>query len=202
MKKVSFVLLVLIFSLALSCTSIRESSSNTRVEKDSLPTPRSNTMTASTNTNAANYNTNSTMADASFWITAAEVGIAEVEMGKLAVHKAQNPELKKFAQMMVTEHSKANNELKAAAAKKKIELPKTFGPNQKTTVDELNRLTGAEFDREYVQAMVDDHTTDVQLFENQAEDDSDPEAQAFAAKTLPVLRKHLEAIKAIQAKMQ
>ena len=159
-------------------------------------------MATSSNTNVDNSNTNSILAEEDFWTTAAEGGIAEVEMGKLAVQKAQNPEVKKFAQMMVAHHTKANNELKAAAAKKKIKLPETYGPNQKSTVDELNRLTGADFDREYVQAMVDNHTADVALFEDESQDDSDPEAKAFAAKALPVLKKHLDAIKAIQAKMK
>ena len=159
-------------------------------------------MNTASNISAANYNTNSIIAEENFWITAAEGGIAEVTMGRLAIQKAQSAEVKKYAQMTVTEHMKANSELKAAASKKKIKLPETFGPNQKSTVDELNRLTGADFDTEYVQAMVDGHTADVQLFENQAEDDSDPEAKAFATKILPLLRKHLDAIKAIQAKMQ
>ena len=202
MRKIAFVSLIAILSFALSCTNSRDSSSNTGPEKSSLPTPSSNTTTTATNTTVASNNANSTSLEESFWAIAAEGGIAEVEMGKLAAQKAQNPELKKFAQMMVAHHSKANSELKAAAAKKKVALPETYGPNQKSTVDELNRLTGPEFDQEYLLAMVDNHESDVQLFENQAEDDSDPEAQAFAAKILPVLRKHLEAIKAIQSKMQ
>lgn len=202
MKKFATLSLLLTFGFALSCTNGRESSSNTGPEKPSLPTPSSNTLTSSANNNAANYNSNSISEEASFWSTAAEGGIAEVEMGKLALQKAQNSEVKKFAQMMVTDHTKANNELKTTTAKYKIKLPETYGPNQKTTIDELNRLTGAEFDREYVQAMVDDHTADVALFEDQATDDSDPRAMAFAAKTLPVLKKHLDAIKAIQVKMK
>lgn len=202
MKTLAILSLLLTFGFALSCTNSRESSSNTGPEKSSLPTPSSNTMNTASNTTSANYNTNSISEEENFWTAAAEGGIAEVEMGKLAVQKAQNPEVKKFAQMMITDHTKANNELKGIAAKNKIKLPETYGPNQKTTIDELNRLTGADFDREYVQAMVDDHTADVALFEDQATDDSDPQAMAFAAKTLPVLKKHLDAIKAIQAKMK
>ena len=202
MKKLLFVSLLLTLGFAISCTNSRESSSNTGPEKNSLPTPSSNTMATSANNTSASSNTNSTLAEENFWTTAAEGGIAEVEMGRIASQKAQNPEVKKFAQMMVADHTKANNELKAAAGKKKVKLPETYGPNQKSTIDELNRLTGADFDREYVQAMVDDHTADVALFEDQAQDDSDPEAKAFAAKTLPVLKKHLDAIKAIQTKMK
>ena len=201
LKKLAFIYLLLILGFSSSCANSRESSSNTGPEKNSLPAPSSNTMATSTNTTPANYNSNSAFSEENFWITAAEVGIAEVEMGKLAARKAQNPEVKKFAQMMITDRSKANLELKAAAGKKKVKLPDTYGPNQKSTIDELNRLTGADFDREYVQAIIDGHTADISLFEDQSEDDSDPEAKAFAAKSLPVLKKHLDAIKAIQARM-
>jgi putative membrane protein len=63
-------------------------------------------------------------------------------------------------------------------------------------------MSGAEFDREYVEMMVDDHEKDVAKFKEQSEDSSDPDAKAFAAKTLPTLQKHLDLIKALQAKMK
>ncbi len=193
-----------VVSLCLAgCTNPRESSSNTGVEKSSLPSPIANStaVPAGSNTSNANYS-NALTQEESFWTVAADGGMAEVEMGKIASQKAQNPEVKKFAQMMVAEHSRANNELKSIAAKQKVTLPAEIGPRHKSTIDELNRLAGADFDREYVQAMVDAHEADVQLFEDQAEDEADQQAKGFAAKTLPVLRKHLEAIKAIQSKMQ
>ena len=185
------------------CNDPRESSSNTGVEKSSLPSPIANStaLPSGSNTSNANY-ANTLTQEESFWTIAADGGLAEVEMGKLASQKAQNVEVKKFAQMMVADHTKANSELKSIATKQKISLPTEIGPRHRSTIDELNRLAGADFDREYVQAMVDDHEADVQLFEDQAEDESDQQAKAFAAKTLPVLRKHLESIKAIHAKMQ
>ena len=103
--------------------------------------------------------------------------------------------------MMVDDHSKANDELKALAAKKNVTLPANIG-SHKSTLDELTGLSGAEFDKEYVEEMVDDHETDVAAFQRQADNGTDPEVKAFAAKTLPVLKKHLDAIKAIQAKMK
>jgi putative membrane protein len=191
-------------ALVAACgTNSRESSSNTGPEKSSLPSPIANNTAAPAGSNTSNANyANTLTAEESFWTTAADGGLAEVEMGKLASQKAQNPDVKKFAQMMVSDHTKANNELKAIAAKQKITLPTEVGPRNRSTIDELNKLSGADFDREYVQAMVDDHEADVQLFEDQAEDETDAQAKAFAEKTLPVLRKHLEAIKAIQAKMK
>ena len=204
MKRSSFA--AALFTLGMicgACNDPRESSSNTGPDKSSLPSPIANNtaVPAGSNTSNANYS-NTLTEEESFWTIAADGGIAEIEMGKIASQKAQNAEIKKFAQMMVTEHTKASNELKSIAAKQKLTLPTEIGPRHKSTIDELNRLAGADFDREYVQAMVDAHEADVQLFEDQSEDDADQLARAFAAKTLPVLRKHLETIKNIQSKMQ
>jgi len=132
---------------------------------------------------------------------AAEGGMAEVEMGKLASQKAQNPDVKKFGQMMVTDHTAANTELKALAAKKNIALPADAG-SHKSNMDALAKESGAGFDKAYVNDMVSDHEKDVSDFQKQADSSSDPDVKAFAAKTLPVLRKHLDAIKAIEAKMK
>lgn len=132
---------------------------------------------------------------------AAEAGMAEVEMGKLAAQKAANAEIKKFGQMMTTDHTKANTELKVLAAKKNIALPGDIG-SLRSTVDGLSKLSGADFDKEYVDEMVDGHETDVAAFEKQASSAKDPDVKAFAAKTLPTLKRHLEMIKAIQAKLK
>jgi putative membrane protein len=142
-----------------------------------------------------------TASPSDFMEDAAQGGMAEVELGKLASQKGADAEVKKFGQMMVTDHTKANNELKTLAASKKMELPKDMG-SHKSEHDKLNGLSGADFDKEYVDGMVSDHETDVAMFEKQANNGTDPEVKAFAAKTLPTLKKHLEAIKAIQAKMK
>lgn len=135
-----------------------------------------------------------------FMQTAAHGGLAEVEMGKLAAQKAADPEVKKFGQQMVTDHGKANTELKALAGKKNVALPTDLGSHQ-GDLDDLKGLSGAEFDRAYVESMVSAHESDVKAFEAQANSSSDPEVKAFAAKTLPVLKKHLETIQSINARI-
>ena len=132
---------------------------------------------------------------------AAQGGMAEVELGKIAVKNAKDAEVKKFGQMMVDDHTKANNDLKALAAKKNVTLPADMGSHQ-STIDKIKGLTGADFDKAYVNDMVDDHEKDVATFQKQADNTTDPEIKAFATKTLPVLKKHLEVIKALQAKMK
>ncbi len=136
-----------------------------------------------------------------FLTDAVQGGMAEVEMGKLAASKSKDPEVKKFGQMMVTDHTAANATAKALAAKLKITIPADIG-SHKSAVDKLSALTGTDFDKAYVDDMVSDHEGDVAEFEKQAANSTDAEVKAFAAKTLPTLKKHLEAIKAIKAKMK
>lgn len=130
-----------------------------------------------------------------------QAGSGEVELGKLAQKKSQNTEVKKFAQMMVTDHGSAAKDLEALAAKKNLTLPKDIG-SMRSTVDSLSKSSGTDFDKEYVNAMVDDHETDLKEFQSQAQNSADPDVKAFAAKLVPVIQKHLDAIKAIRDKMK
>jgi len=157
----------------------------------------------STSTTSAPTNVNSNTAafvQDKFWTEAAQGGMAEVELAKLALQKSQNADVKKFAQTMVTDHSKANDELKALAAKKNVVLPTDIG-SHKSTLDDLSKKSGADFDKAYVEAMVDDHQEDVDFFDDHTKS-SDADIKAFATKTLPVIKSHLEMIKGIQSKMK
>jgi putative membrane protein len=136
----------------------------------------------------------------SFMKEAAQGGLAEIEMGKLAQEKSKNPEIKKFGQMMVTDHTAAGNDLKALAAKKNVTLPSDTG-SHKSMIDSLSKETDG-FDKAYVNGMVSDHESDLKAFKSQADSASDPDVKAFAAKVVPVIQKHLDAIKAIEAKMK
>ena len=179
------------------------------MESPNRAQPNMNTRGASplnANSNSANEMTNmkasTQTGDTDFMTRAAQGGMAEVELGKLASTKAQSAEVKKFAQMMVNDHSKANEELKALAAKKNFSMPTRLDEKHQSLLDKLNGLSGAEFDKAYVEAMVDDHEEDVELFKDETEDGKDAEVKAFAAKTLPTLQTHLETIKGIQSKMK
>jgi len=158
---------------------------------------------ANTISNSVSNMTNSAaLTPDAFIQEAAMGGMAEVEMGKIAAGKATNPEVKRFGQMMATDHSKANAELKALATKKGKTLPAEIDSSTKLILDDMKATSGPEFDTEYVEAMVEAHEKDVAEFEKQSQSAADADVKAFAAKTLPTLKKHLEQIKAIQAKMQ
>lgn len=154
------------------------------------------------NSNMMNSNKEVSSSADQFMTEAAQGGMMEVELGKLAASKAQNAEVKAFGQRMVVDHGKANEELKALAAKKNVELPKEISGGQKEAVNRLSKLSGAEFDKEYVKLMVDDHDEDLEAFEAQAEDAKDAEVKAFAAKYAPVIKSHYETIKKISDNMK
>lgn len=132
--------------------------------------------------------------DKDFMQTAAKDGMMEVEMGKMGQKHAKNAEVKKFASRMVTDHSKANAQLKALAKKKGVTLD-TASPEQ-------HKIDEANFDKEYMDQMVKDHEKDVAAFEEEAKDGSDPDVKAWANKTLATLKKHLELAKQIQGKLK
>lgn len=135
-----------------------------------------------------------------FAVKAAAGGMLEVALGKMAQEKAQDPQVKAFGEKMVADHGKSDQELKALATLKNITLPTTLGTDEQKHVDELSKLSGAEFDRKYVSMMVDDHKEDIDLFEDAAKNEKDSEIKAFAAKTLPTLRDHYDRIKALDKK--
>lgn len=145
---------------------------------------------------------NVSSADTEFMNKAAQGGMAEVELGKMASTKAQNQEVKQFGQQMTADHTRANNELKTLAAGKNVTLPTDVGAIHQATMDKLSKLSGAAFDKEYVKAMVEDHEKDVAEFQKQADSGTNADVKAFAAKTLPTLKSHFEMIKAMQGKMK
>lgn len=141
--------------------------------------------------------------DKDFVMKVAKDGKAEVELGNLALTKASSEDVKQFAQRLIDDHSKANDELTQLAQSKGITLPsaspadkptgteKSVDAESTATMERLNRLSGAEFDREYIRLMVMDHDKAVTLFEKQASGkDGDAEIKSWAEKTLPTLREH------------
>lgn len=134
-------------------------------------------------------------ADQTFVYKAAVGGMAEVEMGQMATEKASDAKVKAFGQRMVTDHGKANDELKALAAKKSVDLPSETDSKHKATAAKMSKQSGAAFDRAYMRDMVQDHEKDVAEFQKEANSGSDPDVKAWAAKTLPTLQEHLQQAK-------
>lgn len=164
--------------------------------------------TAAATDSNSNMSGNTSSADTSmggdkdFVLEAASGGLMEVELGKMAATNAASAKVKEFGRMMVTDHTKANTELKAVAGKKSITVPAAPAEKQQQHIDDMNTKKGADFDKAYVDLMVDDHKEDVSKFEDEAKNGKDPDVKAFASKTLPVLNKHLTHIKMLQDGMK
>ena len=142
------------------------------------------------------------MTPSSFLSEVAEGSMAEIQFASLALTRTQNPEVRAFAQQMIADHSKASEELKPIAAKKSITLPLELNSKHKSLSDKLTKMSGAEFDREYVKAMVEDHETDVKAFQTQSQGGTDTEIKDFATKMLPTLEHHLQMAREMQSKMK
>ncbi len=121
---------------------------------------------------------------------AAEGGLAEVALGKIAAAKATDQDVKEFAQKMVDDHSKANAELTSLAKSKNLQVPTEPNAKHKAEADRLSKMSGAEFDKAYMTAMVADHDHDVAMFRNYSERGDDTDLKAWAAKTLSTLEAH------------
>ena len=129
-------------------------------------------------------------ADKAFIKDAAKGGMMEVAMGRVAEENATNSEVKSFGGRMVKDHSNANEELKAIAKEKGVELP---------AEKEAGKWRS---DKDYMDAMVKDHEKDLAAFEKEAKDGSDPDVKNFASKTAKTVRKHLDMAKEIDAKVK
>jgi len=140
--------------------------------------------------------------DNTFVAMAASGGMHEVELGKIAAGRAKNEDVKKFAQKMVDDHSKANDELRAAAKEAAIPVPDKMLEKHQKDVDTFKNYKGDNFDRDYVSHMVKDHEQDVKLFTRASKEAKNPQVKAFAQKTLPVLQGHLEQVKKIQEQVK
>ncbi len=130
--------------------------------------------------------------DKKFVSDAAQGGLAEVDLGNLAKQNGSNDAVKQFGDRMVTDHSKANDELKSLAQQKGWTLPTEPKAADKSKKDRLGKMSGADFDKAYMRDMVADHEKDVKEFKKCAASCKDSDLKAWAAKTAPTLEDHLK----------
>lgn len=161
--------------------------SGTALAQTATPSTPSTGSTAST-TGAATVD----RGDRQFVEKAAQGGMMEVQLGQAAQQKASNAQVKSFGERMAQDHGKANDELKKIAGAKGLTVPTAMERSHMRDMERLQKLSGAEFDREYMKHMVADHKKDISAFEKQAKSGKDAELKAFAAKTLPTLQAHLK----------
>jgi putative membrane protein len=191
MKKITYLMMIAFAAYALqSC----HSGGSTTTTTDSTTTDTSKKVVADT----AKADTG----DAKFAKALAGGGTAEITFSKLAEQKVASGKLKDFAAMMVTDHTKAADTLMAIAAKENITLPTTMDADHQTQYDSMQKTSGDDFNKAYVNLMVADHTGAVALITNESQNGKDPALKAFATKILPTVQGHLDAINKIKAGMK
>lgn len=193
MKKLSLVAMLALASLSFqACNNAAKDSKDTA---DSVNAVKDTTTDGSTGIAVDEM-------DAKFATDAANAGMTEVAAGKVASEKATNPQVKEFAQMMVMDHTKANEELMAIAKTKNITLPTAPDADHQKMLTDVSAKTGKDFDKAYVDAMVDGHKKVASMLEDASKNCKDAELMAFATKTLPVVKTHLAKIEAIQSSLK
>ena len=190
MKKLIFnMLAATAIMVAVSCNTGQNSNasdSSESVEKN----PGENADPTDTTAAASEATQNSS--DSDFALEAAAGGMMEVELGKLAQNKAIAPKVMQLANMMVADHTKANNELKAIAATKSIKIPTLLDEQHQKDYDKLSKMERKNFDKAYTEYMVKDHKDDIEKFKKEAKDGKDAALKNFAAKHVPILEHHLK----------
>jgi len=132
---------------------------------------------------------------------AAQSNLAEIKVSELAQSKAQSPEVKKFAQQMITDHTQANAELSRIAMGKNVKVPDDTDMMHKASMKMLQGKSGASFDSAYMEQMDKDHQKAIELFQSaSASPKVDKDLQAFASRTLPKLQQHHHLVAQVDAK--
>jgi putative membrane protein len=164
--------------------------------------PRTDNDRAATGTGGAVTGTSGSLdADRDFVEKELAGGNAEVELGRLAQEKATHADVKEFAAMMVRDHQAAAADLKPIAAKFNTTQAAARQNNDndlRDKMEDLQKLSGRDFDKKYIDEMIDDHEKDVRDLENKADKAANADVKAWASKTLPTVRHHLERAKSIK----
>jgi putative membrane protein len=177
------------------CFGILFAAAATAVLAQSNPSATDHGSASTSDKNAMSSKTKGS-SDQAFVQEAGVGGLAEVEMGRLAVQKAKDDRVRQFGQKMIDDHSKANDQLKQAASQEGLSVPSAVDEKHKATMARLEKLSGAQFDSAYAKEMVKDHKEDVKLFEKESTAGSSA-VQKFAAETLPTLKNHLQMAEAL-----
>jgi putative membrane protein len=184
---------VLVCALAVFLTPWLFGQTSGSADQNSMGSNDNKSMSSSTSDHAMS-------SDQKFVMKAAQGGKAEVEMGQLALQKASDDKVKQFAQKMVDDHTKANDQLKQVAQAQNIPLPTSMDAMSQKEYDRLSKMSGTEFDKAYMQHQLKDHRKDVAEFQKEASSGKNADIKNFASSTLPVLQEHLKLAEQITPK--
>jgi putative membrane protein len=202
MKK-KFLSLAICLSAAFiwSCNNTSETTSSGDTTSAASSGDTAGNMATNNPTNSTVTSTPLSKEDSNFVMEAAKGGVMEVQAGQIAQQNAQSQRVKDFGNMMVTDHSKANDELRSYASGHGITLPDSLPAADQKHINSMKNMQGKAFDKHYVNMMVQDHQKDVAKFKKAAANCNDAQLKTWATNTLPTLQKHLDSIQAIKKGM-
>lgn len=133
----------------------------------------------------------------------AQANQTELQLAQLAQQKAQSPAVKSFAREMVSDHRRLGNQLQQVSSQLGVQVPSSAGEDARSKREELSKLSGQKFDKEFVNTIVEEHKKVIDQFEKQAESqDANPQLRDMAIETLPKLRRHLVSAWEIQEQLE
>ena len=195
MKKRTGILFVLPIALLVACNnegkdSVEKADSSNQAKIDSSS---GHPATATISTDAES---------SSFLVKAADGGMAEVQLGQLALDRGMSDRVKSFGSMMVHDHSAVNDQVKTLASQRNVTLPASLGDKNQSLYNDLSKKTGKDFDKAYIDAMVKDHKEDIDEFKEASKDVKDNDVKTLIDNTLPKLNMHLDSAQVIQKKLK
>lgn len=186
---------VLVLSCGLAIAQMQQPGGSP--SQSGTPMPGSSDPTANSPSTMSGQSTPNTMADRDFVKEALQGGMAEVQMGQLALQKSNNDQIKQFAQKMIDDHTQLGEQMKPVAQQLGIKEPKDISKKDKEIVAKLQNLNGDAFDKAYVQTMLKDHKHDNMAFKREAESGADPNVKQAATQGEQVISAHLQLIQQI-----
>jgi putative membrane protein len=188
---------VAFYLILLSCNNTNDTKETTS-ETSITPNTATNANTANTTNTTTTANVVTDEKSSSFLMKAANSGMAEVKLAQLAQQKATMQAVKNFAAMLEKDHTAANEQVKTLASQRNVTLPSAPSDDKQKMYNDMEKMSGKAFDKEYISMMIKSHNDGIKLFEDTRSNASDVDVKNFADKTLPTLKMHLDSAKAIQ----
>ena len=192
MKKL-FASLVVFYFILMACNNNAETTDERTDTSITTTTNTANDANPSTATSVVTDEKSTT-----FLTKSTNSGLAEVQLAKLAQQKSTIDAVKSFAAMLERDHTAVNDQVKSLAGQRNVSLPATPSEDKQKMYNDMEKMTGKAFDKEYISMMVKAHGDGINLFEDTKANAADIDIKNFADKILPTLKMHLDSAKAIQ----
>jgi putative membrane protein len=140
-------------------------------------------------------------ADQKFVESAAKGGMLEVALANQAASKSNNADVKNFANHLIQDHSKGNQELAQLAQKDGLPMPSAMGSDEEKKLQKFSSLNGQDFDRAFIRHEIKDHKQDIKEFSKEAKNGTNPDLKDYASKTVPQLQQHLSMAESVGKKI-